>query len=49
MKDIKKPFCNVCLFGKNEACAKCGTNKQHKVNLVTDMQAKATLMVDGSN
>ena len=33
--DIKKPFCNVWLFGKNEHCAKCGTHKCHNPNLVT--------------
>ena len=32
--DIKKTFCYVCFFGKNEACVECGTGKRHNPNLV---------------
>ena len=31
----KETFCNVWFPGKIEVCAKCGTHKHYKVNLVT--------------
>ena len=33
--DIKKTFCKVYYFCKNEACVNCGTHKFHNQNLVT--------------
>ena len=34
--DIKKSYCNIWFFCKNEACVNCGTHKRHNANLITD-------------
>ena len=43
--DIKKTFCYVCFFGKNEACVECGTDKRHNPNLVTSSSLSPSFSV----